>query len=93
MRRATIGLFLVLGGAYIVAGIALSSAGPLASAGKIATAILLAPLLYLVAPQLVPIFVGIRGAYSVGDRLILWRNMGEVTSLEHIVRVFARYFH
>ena len=57
MRRATIGLFLVLGGAYIVAGIALSSAGPLASAGKIATAILLAPLLYLVAPQLVPIFV------------------------------------
>jgi hypothetical protein len=57
VRRATSGLFLVLGGAYIVAGIALSSAEPLASAGKIATAILLAPLLYLVAPQLVPIFV------------------------------------
>jgi hypothetical protein len=68
VRRATSGLFLVLGGAYIVAGIALSSAGPLASAGKIATAILLAPLLYLVAPQLVAIFVGIRGAYSIGDR-------------------------
>jgi hypothetical protein len=50
VRRATSGLFLVLGGAYIVAGIALSGAGPLASAGKIATAILLAPLLYLVAP-------------------------------------------